>query len=105
MIESSCGVIERLFECLIAGDWNGYGALLSPDVERIGPWGDRLVGRDRVVAMMAESIASGSRNDLPGATWDIHRIAYAPDGLSGFARVTAHPARGGSRSLKKRWPS
>jgi hypothetical protein len=82
------------FDCLIAGDWTRYGALLSPDVERIGPWSDRLVGRDRVVEMMAASIPSGSRNDVPGATCEVHRIAYAPDGRSGFARVTAHPARG-----------
>ena len=94
MIESASGVIERLFDRLIAGDWTGYGALLSPDVERIGPWGDRLVGRDRLVEMMAMLTPSGSRNDVPGATWDVHRIAYTPDGRSGFARVTAHPARG-----------
>jgi hypothetical protein len=53
-----------------------------------------LVGRDRLVEMMAASIPSGSRNDVVGATWDVHRILYAPDGRSGFARVTAHPARG-----------
>ena len=86
MTESAVGVIERLFDRLIAGDWTGYGALLSPNVERIGPWGDRMVGRDRLLEMMA---------DLPGTTWDVHRIVYAPDGQSAFARVTAHPARGG----------
>ena len=86
MTESAVGVIERLFDRLIAGDWTGYGALLSPDVERIGPWGDRLVGRVRLLEMM---------EDVPGTTWDIHRIAYAPDEQSAFARVTAHPARGG----------
>jgi hypothetical protein len=49
MIESAGGVVERLFECLIANDLAGYGALLSPDVERIGPWGDRMVGRDSLL--------------------------------------------------------
>lgn len=85
MAKSIGGVIERLFECLIADDRAGYGALLSPEVERIGPWGDHTIGRDRLVQMMA---------DLPGTTWDIHRIVYARDGQSAFARVTAHPARG-----------
>ena len=94
MIDSASGVIERLFDRLIARDWTGYGALLSPDVEGIGSWGDRLVGRDRLVEIMAMLTPSGSRNDVPGATWEVHRIAYAPDGRSGFARVTAHPARG-----------
>jgi hypothetical protein len=45
-----------------------------------------MVGRDRLLEMMA---------DLPGTTWDVHRIVYAPDGHWAFARVTAYPARGG----------
>ena len=81
-MESADGVVEQLFERLAAGDWAGYGALLSADVERIGPWGDRMRGRDRYVEMMA--------GPGDGTTWKVHRIAYAPDGRSGFARVTAH---------------
>ena len=92
--EGAPGVLERLFDRLIAGDWTGYGALLSADVERIGPWGACLVGRERVVEMMRASIAPSSRDDIPGTTWESHRIICAPDGRSGFARVTAHPARG-----------
>ena len=94
MIENVGGVIERLFDRLDAGDWIGYGALLSPEVERIGPWGERLVGRNRIVDMMAMLTPSGSDNDRSEPTWDVHRIAYAPDGRSGFARVTAYPGRG-----------
>jgi hypothetical protein len=45
-----------------------------------------MVGRDRILEMMSE---------VPGTTWDVHRIVYAPDGQSAFARVTAYPARGG----------
>ena len=86
MIEGATrGVIERLLDRLTAGDWAGYGALLAPDAERIGPWGDRMVGRDRYVEMMA-----GPRKDGHGTTWDVHQIVYAPDGQSGFARVTAN---------------
>jgi hypothetical protein len=81
VVERFGGVIERVFDCLIAGDWAGYGALLSPDAERIGPLGDRIVGRERFVEMMAEP--------SQGATWEVHQIVYAPDGRSGFARVTA----------------
>jgi hypothetical protein len=46
---STVGVIQRLFDRPTVGDLTGYGALLSPDVERIGPWGDRLVRRDSVL--------------------------------------------------------
>ena len=38
MAGSTVGVIKRLFDRPIVGDLTGYGALLSPDVERIGPW-------------------------------------------------------------------
>ena len=70
MIEGATrGVIERLLDRLTAGDWAGYGALLAPDAERIGPWGDRMVGRDRYVEMMA-----GPLNDGHGTTWDVHQI-------------------------------
>ena len=86
MIEgASTGVIGQLFERLTAGDWAGYGALLSSDAERIGPWGDRLVGRDRYVEMMA-----GPLKDGRGTTWDIHQIVYSSDGQTAFARVTAN---------------
>jgi hypothetical protein len=81
---ASTGVIERLFDRLTAGDWAGFGALLSPDAERIGPWGDRMEGRDRYVEMMA-----GPLRDGRGTTWDVHQIVYARGGQSGFARVTA----------------
>ena len=86
---ASTGVIERLLDRLTAGDWAGYGALLSPDAERIGPWGDRMVGRDRYVEMMA-----GHLQDGHGTTWDVHQIVYAPDGQSCFARVTANVGPG-----------
>ena len=73
---ASSGVIERLLGRLIAGDWAGYRALLSPDAERIGPYGDRMVGRDGYVAMMA-----GPLKDGRGTTWDVHQVVYASDGL------------------------
>jgi hypothetical protein len=85
MEDASTGVIERLFERMTACDWAGFGALLAPDVERIGPWGDRMVGRDHYV----ETIA-GPLRDGRGTTWDVHQIVYAPERESGFARVTAN---------------
>jgi hypothetical protein len=91
-VESAGGVVEQFFDRLVAGDWIGLSELLAPDMERIGPWGDRMVGRDRYVEMMAAS--NPTRTGPTAATWDVHRIAYSPDGHSGFARVTAHPGRG-----------
>ena len=95
-MHGSTGVIERFFERMTAGDWRGCGALLSADAERIGPWGDRLVGRERYVQLIA-----GPRRDSHGTRWDVHRVAYAPDGRSGFARVTARLAPGGGAPFER----
>ena len=51
MMESGGGVIEQLFECLVANDLAGYGALPSPDVARGDPWGDRMTGRDHLLRL------------------------------------------------------
>ena len=86
MIEgASPGVIEEFLGRLTVGDWTGFGALLSPDAQRIGPYGDQIVGRDHYVDLVA-----GPLKDGRGTTWDVHQIAYTPDGQSGFARVTAN---------------
>jgi len=82
------GVIERFFDCLMRRDWGSFGELLSPDVERVGAFGDRMVGRDPYVEMMAMAAPDSQ------ASWVVHRIVYAPDKSSGFARVTAYPTVG-----------
>ena len=33
-------VVERYLRCLVAHDWAGLAAVLSPDVVRVGPFGD-----------------------------------------------------------------
>jgi hypothetical protein len=41
-----------MFEHLAAYAWEGFRTPLSPNVERIGPFGERLVGRDAYVELM-----------------------------------------------------
>jgi hypothetical protein len=77
------GVIERYFEHMTAHEWESLGAVLAPGVERVGPFGDRVVGRDRYVDMLRTLVPGQYGNDL-------HRVTYAPDTRSGFARVTEH---------------
>ena len=77
------GVVERFFDRLTARDWPGLGALLAEDVERVGPFGDRAVGRTRYVDLLRGLVPDDYGND-------VHRITYAPDGRSAFARVTEH---------------
>jgi SnoaL-like domain/Clp amino terminal domain, pathogenicity island component len=77
------GTIERYFEHLTARDWEALGQVLAPDVDRVGPLGDRVSGRDRYLTLLAGAVPEDYGND-------VHLIVYAPGGRSGFARVTEH---------------
>ena len=85
MAEHEGGIVERFFECLTARDWASLGEVLAPEVERFGPFGDRVVGRRRYLDLLSDSVPHRYRND-------VHRITYAADGRSAFARVTEHLA-------------
>jgi hypothetical protein len=75
--------VERFFEHLSARDWASLRLDLAPEVERVGPFGDRVSGRDRYLAMLEDAVPADYRND-------VHLVAYAADGRSAFARVTEH---------------
>jgi hypothetical protein len=77
------GTVERFFEHLSARDWESLRGDLVPEVERVGPLGDRVAGRERYLAMLAEAVPTDYRND-------VHLVTYAADGRSAFARVTEH---------------
>jgi hypothetical protein len=82
-----------MFDALAAADWESFGALLAADVERIGPFGERTVGRDAYVDLMAGHGQPASADVR--TTWDVHCVAYASGGRSAFARITAHVPRTG----------
>jgi ketosteroid isomerase-like protein len=77
------GTVERFFEHLSARDWESLRGELAPEVERIGPFGDRVAGRDRYLAMLEAAVPADYRND-------VHLVTYAADGRAAFARVTEH---------------
>jgi len=77
------GVIERYFEWLTTQNWEALKEELSPEVARVGPFGDRVVGRHRYLDFLMGTVPPGYGND-------VHRVVYAPDGRSGFARVSEH---------------
>jgi hypothetical protein len=83
MAEPAGRVIEQFFVSLTARDWEALGRVLAPQVERIGPFGDQVVGRDRYLDLLMRTVPSEYRND-------VLRITSSPDGRSGFARVTEH---------------
>jgi SnoaL-like domain len=77
------GSVERFFDHLSARDWESLRGDLAPDVVRIGPFGDRVAGREGYVAMLEAAVPADYRND-------VHLVVYGPDGRSAFARVTEH---------------
>ena len=85
MAEHEGGIVERFFECLTARDWEALGAVLAPGVERVGPFGDRVVGRRRYLDLLSGVVPARYGNE-------VHRVTYASDGRAAFARVTEHLA-------------
>jgi ketosteroid isomerase-like protein len=77
------GIVERFFEHLSARDWASLRDVLTPDVQRVGPFGDRVSGRDRYLAMLEEAVPADYRND-------VHLVTYSADGRAAWARVTEH---------------
>jgi hypothetical protein len=101
VVDTGGGVVETMFEHLNAHDWDSFSALLSPDVERIGPFGERVVGRDAYVTLMASAEPSPD-DDGERTRWDVHCVAYTSDGHRGFARVTARvPQDGGELRIEE----
>lgn len=80
---SGAGAVERFFAHLSARDWAALRSVLAPDVERTGPLGDRVSGRDRYLAMLEAAVPADYGND-------VHFVTYAADGRAAFARVTEH---------------
>jgi hypothetical protein len=77
------GTVERFFEHLSARDWASLRRDLAPEVERVGPFGDAVSGRERYLAMLEGAVPAEYKND-------VHAVIYATDGRSAFARVTEH---------------
>jgi hypothetical protein len=59
--------------------------VLAVDVERVGPFGDRLAGRERYVDFLAGTVPEVYGND-------VHGVVCSPDGHTACARVTEHLA-------------
>jgi hypothetical protein len=76
-------VVTSFFTCLSARDWVALGEVLAADIERVGPFGDRLAGRERYVAFLAGTVPESYGND-------VHGVVCSPDGGSACARVTEH---------------
>ena len=75
--------VARYFSCLTAREWSGLATVLSEGVVRVGPYGDRLSGREAYLAFLRGSVPAEYGNDVA-------RVIGAPDGSAAFATVTEH---------------
>ena len=73
------------FARLSARDWVALGEVLATDVERVGPFGDRLAGRERYVGFLAGAVPEVYGND-------VHGVFCSTNGRTACARVTEHLA-------------
>jgi limonene-1,2-epoxide hydrolase len=76
-------IVEAFFAYLTAREWDHLRVVLSHDVERVGPFADKITGRDRYLDFLRGTVPSEYRNE-------VRRIIPASDGRAAFARVTEH---------------
>lgn len=69
-------IVERYLDRLVAHDWEGMAACLTPDVVRIGPFGDTYAPRDRYVAFLADLMPQ-----LRNYSMKVARVIYG-DGVA-----------------------
>ena len=80
---SGAAVVERFLKAMAAHDWDGMGACVADDVERIGPYGDTYRGKTAYLRFI-----SGLLPTLEGYTMDIHRVIDGSDGRTAFAELS-----------------
>lgn len=75
--------VRSFIERISAKDWPAFAALLSEDVERTGPYGDVVAGRDRYVEFLTAVVGRHADYALRE-----RRITVSADGRRAFAEVT-----------------
>ena len=48
--------VRRYLDAMVQGEWDTLAACLTPDVERLGPYGDDYHGTDGYVAFLRATI-------------------------------------------------
>jgi ketosteroid isomerase-like protein len=81
--EARPGVVERFLAAMTTHDWVALAGCVAEDVERVGPYSDRYVGRAQYVAFI-----SGLLPTLPGYHMDVGRVVYAEGGRLAVAELS-----------------
>jgi ketosteroid isomerase-like protein len=70
-------IIERYLDAIASHDWAVVDGCIADDITRVGPYGDRYVGRDDYMAFIVDVMPR-----LPGYAMERHRVSYLGDGLA-----------------------
>jgi ketosteroid isomerase-like protein len=67
-------VVEQYLAAVVGHDWETIGRCVANDVVRVGPYGDRYIGRDAYVAFLADTMPR-----LQGYEMRVDRVTYLGD--------------------------
>jgi hypothetical protein len=76
------GIVERYLDAIVSHHWDVVGECIADDIVRVGPYGDRFVGRGDYLPFISETMPK-----LKGYSMDLHRVTYANDRLA-FAELS-----------------
>jgi ketosteroid isomerase-like protein len=75
-------IIRRYLDAIASHDWGAVDECVADDIVRVGPYGDRYVGRVQYMAFIADLVPK-----LEGYLMELHRVTYASDARA-FAELT-----------------
>jgi ketosteroid isomerase-like protein len=67
-------IVERYLDAIASHDWDMVDETIAEDIVRVGPYGDRYVGRGDYVAFLADLMPK-----LPGYAMKLDRVTYVGD--------------------------
>jgi ketosteroid isomerase-like protein len=67
-------IVERYLDAIASHDWDVVDECIADDIVRVGPYGDRFVGRDDYMAFIADLMPK-----LGGYEMQLDRVTYVSD--------------------------
>lgn len=83
MSASATNVVETYLAAVAGQDWDRLREVVTDDVVRIGPFGDRYDGREAYVEFLAALMPT-----LPGYSMEVTRVTYVDAGRRAFAELS-----------------
>ncbi len=75
-------IVERYLDAIASHDWDVVDECIADDIVRVGPYGDRFVGRGDYMAFIADLMPK-----LGGYAMKLDRVTYV-SGASAYAELS-----------------